>query len=86
MNDVPAPMFYSTPGQLGFQVPFELATASTATLKVTIGGQTSAAITLAVDGLAPGLFSTGQNGKGEAAALHTDGVTPITTAKAGQAE
>ncbi len=81
VNGVPAPMFYSTPGQLGFQVPFELATASTASLKVSIGGQTSAAITVPVDGLAPGLFSTGQNGKGEAAALHTDGVTPITTAK-----
>jgi uncharacterized protein (TIGR03437 family) len=81
VNGVPAPMFYSTPGQLGFQVPFELATASTASLKVTIAGQTSAAITVPVDGLAPGLFTTGQNGKGEAAALHTDGVTPITTAK-----
>jgi uncharacterized protein (TIGR03437 family) len=81
VNGVPAPMFYSTPGQLGFQVPFELATASTASLKVTIGGQTSAVITVPVDGLAPGLFSTGQNGKGEAAALHTDGVTPITPQK-----
>jgi len=81
VNGVPAPMFYSTPGQLGFQVPFELATAGSATLKVTVAGQTSAAITVPVDGLAPGLFSTGQNGKGEAAALHTDGVTPITTGK-----
>ncbi len=81
VNGVAAPMFYSTPGQLGFQVPFELATASTASVKVTIGGQTSAAITIPVDGLAPGLFSTSQNGKGEAAALHTDGVTPISTQK-----
>ena len=81
INGVPAPMFYSTPGQLGFQVPFELATASSATLKVTVAGQSSAAITLAVDGLAPGLFSTGQNGKGSAAALHTDGVTPVTAQK-----
>jgi uncharacterized protein (TIGR03437 family) len=78
INGVAAPLFYSTPGQLGFQVPFELATSSAATLKVTVGGQTSAAVTLAVDGLAPGLFSTGQNGKGSAAALHTDGVTPVT--------
>jgi uncharacterized protein (TIGR03437 family) len=81
VNGIPAPMFYSTPGQLGFQIPFELATASTASLKVSIGGETSAAISVPVDGLAPGLFSTGQNGKGEAAALHSDGVTPITTAK-----
>ena len=81
VNGVPAPMFYSTPGQLGFQVPFELATAGSATLKVTVGGQSSAAITLAVDGLAPGLFSTNQEGNGAAAALHTDGVTPVTAQK-----
>jgi uncharacterized protein (TIGR03437 family) len=81
INGVPAPMFYSTPGQLGFQVPFELATSSSATLKVTVAGQTSASITLAVDGLAPGLFSTNQEGKGAAAALHSDGITPVTPQK-----
>jgi uncharacterized protein (TIGR03437 family) len=81
INGVPAPMFYSTPGQLGFQVPFELAASSSATLKVTAAGQTSAEITLAVDGLAPGLFSTNQEGKGAAAALHSDGVTPVTPEK-----
>ena len=81
VNGVPAPMFYSTPGQLGFQVPFELATASSATLKVTVAGQTSAAITVPVGGLAPGLFSTNQEGTGAAAALHTDGVTPVTAQK-----
>ncbi len=81
VNGVPAPMFYSTPGQLGFQVPFELATASSATLKVTVAGQTSAAITVQVGGLAPGLFSTNQEGTGAAAALHTDGVTPVTAQK-----
>ncbi len=81
INGVPAPMFYSTPGQLGFQVPFELATSSSATLKVTVAGQTSASITLAVDGLAPGLFSTNQDGKGAAAALHSDGITPVTPQK-----
>jgi uncharacterized protein (TIGR03437 family) len=81
INDVPAPMFYSTPGQLGFQVPFELATAGSAKLKVTVAGQTSAAITLAVDGLAPGFFSATQDGKGAAAALHSDGKTPVTAQK-----
>jgi uncharacterized protein (TIGR03437 family) len=81
INGVSAPMFYSTPGQLGFQVPFELATSSSATLKVTVAGQTSADITLAVDGLAPGLFSINQEGNGAAAALHADGVTPVTAEK-----
>lgn len=81
INDVPAPMFYSTPGQLGFQVPFELATAGSAKVKVTVAGQTSAAITIPVDGLAPGLFSANQEGTGAAAALHADGVTPVSAQK-----
>ena len=53
INGVPAPMFYSTPGQLGFQVPFGLDTSSSATLKVTVAGQTSAEVTLAVNGVTP---------------------------------
>ena len=81
VDDVPAPMFYSTPGQLGFQVPFELATAGSATLKVKVNGQTSAAITITVDGLAPGLFTTTQDGQGTAAALHADGKTPVSAQK-----
>ncbi len=81
VNDIAAPLFYSTPGQIGFQIPFELATAGSATLKVKVNGETSAAITLAIDGLAPGFFSTTQDGKGAAAALHTDGKTPVTPQK-----
>ena len=34
-----------------------------------------------MDGLAPGLFSTNQDGKGVAAALHSDGITPVTPQK-----
>jgi hypothetical protein len=45
INGVPAPMFYSTPGQLGFQVPFGLDTSSSATLKVTVAGQTVNGVT-----------------------------------------
>jgi uncharacterized protein (TIGR03437 family) len=78
VNNIPAPMFYSTPGQLGIQIPFELATLGAATLQVTVGGQASAPITIALDGLAPGIFTFSQDGNGAAAALHTDGVTPVT--------
>jgi uncharacterized protein (TIGR03437 family) len=79
VNNISAPMFYSTPGQLGIQIPFELATLGAATLQVTVGGQASAPITIAVDALAPGLFTATQDGKGAAVALHSDGVTPVTT-------
>ncbi len=48
---------------------------------MTVGGVKSATITIPVDGLAPGLFTTTQDGKGEAAALHSDGKTSVTVAK-----
>jgi uncharacterized protein (TIGR03437 family) len=79
VNNVPAPLFYSTPGQLGVQIPFEV-TGTSATIRVTVAGQTSAPRTFALDAVAPGIFTTTSDGRGTAAALHQDGVTPITAA------
>ncbi len=81
VDDIPAPLFYSTPGQLGIQIPYELATNGAAKVQVTVGGVKSATITIPVDGLAPGIFTTTQDGKGAAAALHSDGKTSVSPAK-----
>ena len=78
INDIPAPMFYSTPGQLGIQIPFELAGQTSATIQATVGGQTSLSRTIFLDALAPGIFTANNQGTGAAAALHEDGVTPVT--------
>ena len=78
INNIPAPMFYSTPGQLGIQIPFELAGQTSATIQVTVGGQTSVSRTIFLDALAPGIFTLSQDGRGAAAALHEDGFTPVT--------
>ncbi len=77
VNNIPAPMFYATPGQLGIQIPYELS-AGTATIRVTVAGQTGAPRTFNVDAVMPGIFTTTNDGKGTAAALHQDGVTPVT--------
>jgi uncharacterized protein (TIGR03437 family) len=77
VNNIPAPMFYATPGQLGIQIPYEL-TGGTATIRVTVAGQTSVPRTFNVDTVAPGIFTTTNDGKGTAALLHQDGVTPVT--------
>ena len=78
INNIPSPMFYSTSGQLGVQIPFEMAGQTSATIRVTVGGQTSVPRTFAIDGLAPGIFTTTSDGRGTAAVLHQDGVTPVT--------
>jgi uncharacterized protein (TIGR03437 family) len=78
INNIPAPAFYSTTGQLGVQIPFELAGQTSATIRVTVNGQTSVPRTFAIDALAPGIFTTTSDGRGTAAVLHQDGVNPVT--------
>ncbi|HWP84547.1 MAG TPA: SBBP repeat-containing protein [Terriglobia bacterium] len=77
VNGIPAPLFYSTPFQLGIQIPFELGGQSTAQVVVTTGGQSSAPRTVNLDTVAPGIFTTSQQGIGRAVALHQDGVSLI---------
>ena len=68
INGTPVPIFYSTPAQLGIQIPTDLA-GPTASVQVTANGKTSAAQTINIDPLAPGLFSTNQSGSGQGAVL-----------------
>ena len=46
LNGIAAPLFYVSPGQINFQVPWELAGQSEASLTVTVGGLMSAAQTV----------------------------------------
>jgi uncharacterized protein (TIGR03437 family) len=78
INNIPAAMFYSFPGQLGVQIPFELAGQTTGTIVVTVGGQSSITRTIFLDALAPGIFTVNQQGTGIPAVLHQDGITPVT--------
>ncbi|MBI2816876.1 MAG: hypothetical protein HYX72_08040 [Acidobacteria bacterium] len=66
VNGTPVPIFYSTSGQLGIQIPPDLAVAS-ATVQVTVGGQTSAPATVALTQYAPGIFSVNNQGTGQGA-------------------
>src|SRR3954447_23695096 len=54
VGDIPAPLFYISPGQINFQVPREVNSGS-ATLAVTVNGQT-AAVNLKIRATAPGIF------------------------------
>ncbi len=68
INGSAVPIFYSTPAQLGIQIPADL-TGSSASIQVTIGGETSAAQMIPLAPVAPGLFSTDQSGQGQGAIL-----------------
>ena len=68
INGEAAPIFYSTPGQLGIQIPTDVAGVN-ATIEVTVGGQTSTAQNVPIAPVSPGLFSTDQSGRGQGAIL-----------------
>src|SRR4051812_43257361 len=80
INDVPAPIFYSTPNQLGIQIPFELSGQTTGTIQVTVGGQVSVPRTISLNAFAPVFFASGRDASGppEAIAFHENGVSQVT--------
>lgn len=69
VNGVAAPMFYAQPGQLGIQIPFELAGSNSAQVTVNVLGQTSEPRTIFLGPAAPGIFTLNQQGTGQAAIL-----------------
>ncbi len=74
-----APLFYTSPGQVNAQVPFEMAPGSTSTLTVTVEGTTSTSVDLPLVQFSPGLFSVAQDGRGPGAILHANG-QPVSAA------
>lgn len=68
INGSPVPIFYSTPTQLGIEIPTDL-TGASAAIQVTANGQTSAPQNVLIAPFSPGLFSTNQSGRGQGAIL-----------------
>lgn len=69
VNNIAAPIFYATPGQLGIQIPFELAGSTTANVVVTVADQSSTPRTIFLETAAPGVFTLNQAGTGQGAIL-----------------
>lgn len=68
VNNLAAPVFYASPGQINAQVPFE-APLGTVSVAVSSGDSLVAAGSATVQPVAPGLFTLGQ---GQSAALNQD--------------
>lgn len=67
--DIEVPQFLSSPGQQNVQIPWELAEAEVAGLRVRIGSVESAVESIPLVTHSPGIFATDSNGSGQAAAL-----------------
>lgn len=69
MNDTKAPLFFVSPSQINFQVPWELMGLPQASLTVTADGVTGDPQTVAMALFAPGLFAANSAGSGQGAIL-----------------
>ena len=65
----PVPLFFVSPGQINFQVPFLGLTRTTQVPLTITQGALSTTISVAVSSVAPALFTTNQAGTGQASAL-----------------
>ncbi len=66
VNGTPSSLFNTTPGQLVVVLPSNIS-GPTATLQVSVGGQTSSPIAFPVSPLAPGIFTLNNQGTGQGA-------------------
>ena len=69
---VQVPLYYVSNNGVDFQVPWELAGQSQASLTATVNGDSSAAQTVALAPFAPGIFTTNEQGTGQGAILDTN--------------
>jgi len=72
VNGTPVPIYYASPGQLGIQIPTELA-AGEAAIQVSVGDQSSPPQTVSVEPVSPGIFAFSGDGRGPGAITHADG-------------
>ena len=71
VDDVPAPLFFVSPLQINFQVPFE-ATGSSVPMVVVSNGVPGPEVMVQVEAAAPGIFTAVPGGSGPGAILNED--------------
>jgi uncharacterized protein (TIGR03437 family) len=83
IGGVNAPIYYVSPTQISVIVPYE-ATSSIVQVQVTNNGAQSNVVTMYTNQTSAGVFSQTQNGIGDGAVLHQDGVTVVTPSSPAQ--
>lgn len=72
-DNIAAPLLFVSAGQINAVVPYEIAGRAQTTVTVTSNSFISSGVTLSVEATNPGIFTTTENGTGQAAALNQDG-------------
>ena len=66
-NGILTPLFFVSPTQINFQLPWELLGQSQASFVVTVNGSSSIPQTISLRAVSPGIFSTNSSGSGQGA-------------------
>lgn len=74
-NGIAAPVFASFPTQLNVQIPEELAGSTSASVEVTVNGQTSPARTVPIGASLPGIYTLQSSGAGQGIVLFANSAT-----------
>jgi uncharacterized protein (TIGR03437 family) len=72
VNGLEAPIYSVSSGLISFLVPYQVSSATLASIQVVKGSSSSNTVTLPVNATTPGVFTFQQNGVGDASALHAD--------------
>jgi uncharacterized protein (TIGR03437 family) len=65
VNNVPAPLFFVSPGQINFQFPWELLGQTQAAVVVSSNGVSSPAVTVPLSSAGPAIFTVNSQGTGQ---------------------
>jgi uncharacterized protein (TIGR03437 family) len=72
INNIAAPIYYVSSGQVAAIVPYEISSASVAQIQIINNGAQSNVVSEFVNTTTPGVFTVPAGGVGDAAALHSD--------------
>lgn len=81
-DGIPAPAIYVSPTQVSAVAPFSLQPLATSQVQVVYQGQASAQFLVNMTAAAPGIFSVGATGSGEALVVNNDGTVNSSAAPA----
>src|ERR1700691_1814011 len=77
MNGIAVPLFFVSPLQINFPVPWELLSSPTAALTVTTAAGTSPSITVSLSAAAPGIFTIGTTNSAAQGAIQIANTTTL---------
>ncbi|MBN2604119.1 MAG: hypothetical protein JXA91_08315 [Candidatus Thermoplasmatota archaeon] len=79
LDDIECPLYYVSPEQINFQVPYELEGENVALMVIECDGISSIPVSIAIASVNPGIFTTNMQGTGAGCVLHNSDSSLVTS-------